>query len=168
MTWCCIRLLLPCCAAAAIKGLAQSLFKFNLAQLNAAIIVVKQKLKEKGEDYSEWSTAAIVKKLPLNTWQSTVQRVYLPGDEQVQRLEEWLDNYVRNPAIFVDANGRTLVAGGQDGMDKFVRVFDSQLHLAQEEFLSGEGHQQDGDMFGRHLCKATASCGSASCGLTCA
>jgi hypothetical protein len=58
-------------------------FKYNAEQLAEAIKVLKQKKKE----YGNWSNDALLKKLPLRTWQNIVERAYLPGDEQVAGLD---------------------------------------------------------------------------------
>jgi predicted membrane-bound spermidine synthase len=121
-------------AAAAIKDLAMAFFRFDSQQLAAAANVQRDKHPE----YKNLSTAQLVNKLPLKTWQNTVRRVYLPGGEQVAALEKWSEKYIYSEAVFVDGNGRTLIAGGQDGFDAFARVFQNQMALARDEYLSGE------------------------------
>lgn len=120
------------------------LFSFNTGDLEAAAIAVRNKLAaKKGRDGITWRTktaAELVKLLPLSTWARLVRRTYLPPDEQLHNIGRWWQTYILTEAAFVarvDGKVKTLVRGGQEGMDKFARVMANQLSLVEKGMLSG-------------------------------
>lgn len=124
-----------CATGAAIKDFALCFFRFNQAQLLAAA----KALRRKKPDYENCSAAKLVSLLPLSTWQGTVERIYLPGQEQRDKMESWRQKYIYDARVFVDTvTGKPLIYGGQEGFDNFQKVYQNQLQLAIDEYLSGE------------------------------
>ncbi len=136
----------------ASKDLALSLFDWNEADLMAAAEVVRKAFKAKAarlkaagkhdeaEKFFRLSTmhhTQLVQEVPLSTWKRTVRRVYGPGERQSERLAAWYAKYIQDPTMFV-AEGKTLIHGGQQGLDKFNNIWYSQLKLVNEGMLSGE------------------------------
>lgn len=84
----------------------------------------------------------MVKELPLSTWKRTVRRVYLQPEKQLERLQAWYKEYIGNKNAFVDTTiegkPRRLVRGGEEGLQKFELVLNSQLTLVRKGMLSGE------------------------------
>ena len=136
----------------ALKELALALFDFNEADLAAAAKVVRAAFKAKAarlrkdrkddeaakfERLSGLHHTQLVLELPLSTWKRTVRRVYGPAGQQSERLAAWHAKYIEDATMFV-VEGKTLIHGGEQGLDKFRSVWHSQLELVNEGLLSGE------------------------------
>ena len=132
--------------------MALSLFDFNEDDLKAAAKVVRAAFKTKAAalrsvgkadeaaKYTRLSNmhdTQLVQELPLSTWKRTVRRTYGPAERQSGRLAAWYAKYIEDPTMFV-AEGKTLIHGGQQGLDKFNNCWHSQLELVNEGLLSGE------------------------------
>eukprot|EP00775_Hariotina_reticulata_P012129 gene12129-12267_t len=123
-------------AGAATKDLAMCLFDFNKDDLSRACAVIRKQKKE----YWCKSDQALVKLLPLSTFKRTVRRVYLPPEQQAERLEQWYATYIEDLTVFVDTSvagqARPLIRGGAEGLKEFKKVFQSQLQLVFKGMLS--------------------------------
>lgn len=139
-------------AGLALKNLALALFVWFEADLQAAAKVVRAAFKAKAdrlrkekkiaeankyERLSNLHHTQLVEELPLSTWKRTVRRRYGPAERQSQQLGAWYTKYILDPTMFV-AEGKTLIHGGEQGLEKFNRVWHSQLELVNDSMLSGE------------------------------
>jgi hypothetical protein len=143
----------------ASKDLALSLFDFNEEDLKAAAAVLLKAFKVKADRLRKEGKAAeagkyaklslmhhnqLVQELPLSTWKRTVRRVYGPAERQSERLAAWYAKYISDPTMFV-AEGKTLIHGGPEGLEKFNSVWRSQLELVNGDMLSGEHSERVAD-----------------------
>ena len=88
------------------------------------------------------SDREMVKRLPLSTWKRIVRRRYLPGEQQAANLEAWYEKWIKTQGNFVDLSNRskpkTLIRGGQEGLDNFNKVLRNHMELVHGEYLSGK------------------------------
>ena len=121
------------------KQLALCHFEFNKRDLEAACQVLRKKTKDMSLTFK--SAEALVLSVPLSTFKRTVRRVYLPGPEQAANLEAWYKKYIMDPLCFVDVSGnkpKTLIRGGEEGLNSFNKTLTIQLGLVHQGLLSGE------------------------------
>jgi hypothetical protein len=76
--------------------------------------------------------------LPLSAMKANVKRVYFDGARQAANLQKWYEDFLVNPAVAVDVNGRFLVAGGPDGLKAFDQCWQNQMKLVLQQKMSGK------------------------------
>jgi len=107
------------------------LFDYNKEDLAA---FVKHKRKQK--QYANMTDRQILNSLPLSALRRHVRRHYISGAQQAERLQGWYAKYLSDAAMAVGpVTGRHIVAGS---FKAFETVFNNQLALARDGYLSGE------------------------------
>jgi hypothetical protein len=96
-----------------------------------------QQEADKFAKMSNMHHSELVLLLPLSTWKRTVRRRYGPASLQSKRLADWHAKFIDDATMCV-AEGKALIHGGQQGLDKFSAVWHSQLELVNQGLLSGE------------------------------
>lgn len=76
--------------------------------------------------------------LPLSAMKANVRREYFDGAQQAANLHQWYQDFLVNPAVAVDLNGRFLVAGGPDGLKAFDQCWGNQMKLVLQQKMSGK------------------------------
>jgi hypothetical protein len=132
--------------------LALALSDFLKADLVAAARVVcaafqakANRLRKEGiaqeadrcERLGNMHASQLVLELPWELWKRTVRRVYGPAEKQSEALAACYAKYILDATMFV-VEGKTLIYGGEQGLDKFRNVWHSQVELVNEGFLSCE------------------------------
>lgn len=107
------------------------LFDYNKQDLAAFL-----KHKRKQKQYANMTDRQILNSLALSALRRHVRRHYISGAQQAERLQGWYALYLSDAAKAVDpVTGRHILAGS---FKAFETVFENQLALARDGYLSGE------------------------------
>lgn len=119
------------------------LFRFNPGDLEA---FHKYKKATEPDKFGKTTAWQLVMMLPLSALKGFVRREYFDGALQAANMEKWYADFLLNPAVAVDLNGRHLVSGGPEGMKAFNQCWDNQMRLALAQKMSGTWKLERGDI----------------------
>lgn len=135
LLWC-----VSCTAGRAIKSFALCLFRYNQQDLEA---FHRHKKAADPSRFGNTAATQLVNMLPLSAMKQHVRREYFDGALQAENMQRWYEQFLVDPQVAVDLEGRHLVSGGPDGLKAFNRCWESQMDLVLRQKMSGKfSHQQ--------------------------
>jgi len=111
------------------------LFEYNKQDLEA---FHKYKKAADPSTFGNTTATQLVNMLPLSAMKQHVRREYYDGALQAENMQRWYEQFLVDPRVAVDLEGRHLVSGGPDGMKAFDRCWDSQMDLVLRQKMSGK------------------------------